>query len=481
MAANKFATMLHRNTNKITLVLVYAILEWILIILLLLNSLFSYLIIKFADYFGLKRPCIWCTRIDHIIEPGKIKNSCKDLVCEAHAFEISKLGFCSDHHKLAESKDMCEDCSSSSQPNYIKLPQSFGFFPWMKQIGMIHDADDKKIEKVEVDLKCSCCGVNIERRFCSPCILLKPSLEDLDDEKKQNLITEGGVDAEIEDCDHLDQRGSDFVLDHHEEEQNTEENRGKNRGSHMLFEVQQGSGRREEEEADESCACSVCDGGMELVTDEIYKFDLAAEKGKETLKDETLNVLKLENDDHDDQPCGQNPSPVESTNGINVEIPPKHLDFFIHGDDCQLIPVELVDSPITENGNQSRYNMGGEEDFILDFDKSAEAEAEPVIENWHVSGDTLIDFSSHENKDVFKANTVESTQLWTRGLQEEENLMQNYQNVRFSQTAEDLSKDDDFEVNVERRDAELCSNVSQGCNYFLPQQFHLVLYYCSFS
>ena len=85
MAANKFATMLHRNTNKITLVLVYAILEWILILpLLLLNSLFSYLIIKFADYFGLKRPCIWCTRIDHIIEPGKINNnSCIDLVCEA--------------------------------------------------------------------------------------------------------------------------------------------------------------------------------------------------------------------------------------------------------------------------------------------------------------------------------------------------------------------------------------------------------------
>ncbi|XP_061373806.1 myosin-binding protein 2 [Gastrolobium bilobum] len=463
MAANKFATMLHRNTNKITLVLVYAILEWILIILLLLNSLFSYLIIKFADYFGLKRPCMWCTRIDHILEPGKNKNSCIDLVCETHAFEISRLGFCSNHHKLAESKDMCEDCSSSSQPDYVKLSQSFGFFPWMKQIGMIQDSDDKAIEKVEEALKCSCCGVNLDSRFYPPCILIKPSLNVLDYGLKQNLITEGGVDADIDEGDHSDHSRSDFVLDHHEDEQSTEENRG----SHIVFEVEQGLGRREDE-GEESCACSVCDGGKEALAEEIYKLDLGVEKGKETFEEETLNVPKPKDDD--DQPCQQTTAQVDFIGEITEEIPPKHLEFFIHGDDCRLIPVELVDSTATENGNQNRYKVEGEgltdnEDFILDFDMSTDAEAEPVIENWHISGDIVTEFSCQENKNVFKINGVDSIQLRTRGqssgLQvEEEKLELNYQHVRFAQTAEDLPRDDNVEANMERRDGELCSDVS---------------------
>ncbi|KAJ1430588.1 GTD-binding domain [Sesbania bispinosa] len=463
MAANKFATMLNRNTNKITLVLVYAILEWILIILLLLNSLFSYLIIKFADFFGLKRPCIWCTRIDHILEPGKNKNSCKDLVCEAHALEISRLGFCSNHHKLAESEDMCEECSSSSQPNYLK---SFGFFPWMKQIGMIHDADDKAIEKVEEALRCSCCGVNLDSRFYPPCILIKPSLEVLGYDQKQNLITERGVDAEIDDGDHSDHSRSDFVLDHHEDEQSTEENRG----SHLVFEVEQGSDRKEVE-AEESCDCSVCDNGKETVADETSKLDLDAEKEKETFKEETLNVPEPEDGD---QPCEETTAQVECTREVTEEIPPKHLEFFIHGDDCRLIPVELVDSPATEKGNQSRYKVGGEgltssEDFILDFDMSTDAEAEPVIENWHISGDIVTEFSCQENKNVFKPNGVESAQLLrTEGksseLQvDEEILEQNYQDVRFDQTAEDLPKNDNVEANIERRDGELCSDVSLAC------------------
>ncbi|RDX75158.1 Myosin-binding protein 2, partial [Mucuna pruriens] len=472
MAANKFATMLHRNTNKITLVLVYAILEWILIILLLLNSLFSYLIIKFADFFGLKRPCIWCTRIDHIIEPGMNKSSCRDLVCEAHATEISKLGFCSNHHKLAESQDMCEDCSSSSQPDYVKLSQSFGFFPWMKQIGMIQDMDtdagDKAIVKVEEALKCSCCGVNLDNRFYPPCILIKPSLNVL--EYDQSLETEREVGAEIDD----DHTRSDIVLDHHEDEEESEGNKG----IHMVFEVDQGLDRKDEE-AEKSCDWSVCDGGVEIVCDEICKLDLGVEKEKETIKEESLSAPKPKEDDDDDdvvdddQVCEKSTAEVDCTREITVETPPIHLEFFIHGDDCRLIPVELVDSPATENRNQSRYKVEGEglnssQDFILDFDKITDAEAEPVVENWHISGDIVAEFSCQENENVFKANGVESVQLRTRGqssvlLQvEEENLEQNCRDVSFVQTAEDLTKDDNVEANMEGRDAELCSDVSLG-------------------
>ncbi|KHN12470.1 hypothetical protein glysoja_018600 [Glycine soja] len=474
MAANKFATMLHRNTNKITLVLVYAILEWILIILLLLNSLFSYLIIKFADYFGLKRPCIWCTRIDHILEPGKYKSSCKDLVCEAHASEISKLGFCSNHHKLAESQDMCEDCSSSSQPDYVKLSQSFGFFPWMKQIGMIQgegaDAGDKAIVKVEEALRCSCCGVNLYNRFYPPCILIKPSLNVLEYDQKQNSVTERGVGLEIDE----DHTGSDIVLDHHHDEKESEENKG----SHMVFEVDQGLDRKDEE-AEKSCDCSVCDASVEILCDEICKLDLGVEKGKETIEEESLNVPNPKVDDgdddvvvadDDDQACEKSSAQVDCTREITVETPPIHLEFFIHGDDCRLIPIELVDSPAPENRNQSRYKLGGEdlnsnEDFILDFDKSADAEAEPVVENWHISGDVVAEFPTQGNENVSKSNGGESVQLRTRGqsselLQVEESLEQNCEDVRFVQTADDLTNDDNVEANMERRVAELCSDVS---------------------
>ncbi|MED6161560.1 hypothetical protein PIB30_061982 [Stylosanthes scabra] len=146
MAANKFATMLHRNTNKIVVILVYALLEWILIVLLLLNSLFSYLISRFAKSVGLQPPCLWCSRVDHILQHGKTGNLDKDLVCESHAAEISGLGYCSNHKKLAETQHMCEDCLAS-RPN--RHENSFGighnriaFISWISHENGDDDDDD---------------------------------------------------------------------------------------------------------------------------------------------------------------------------------------------------------------------------------------------------------------------------------------------------------------------------------------------------
>jgi len=383
-------------------------------------------------------------------------------VCEAHASEISKLGFCSDHQKLAESQDMCEDCSSSSQPDYSR---SFRLFPWMKQIGVIQDegadAGDKAIEKVEEAMRCSCCGVNLDNRFYPPCILIKPSLNVLEYDQKPNLVTERGVGVEIDE----DQTRSDIVLDHHEDGQGNEENKG----SHTVFTVDQGLDRKDEE-AEKSCDCSVCDASVDILCDEICKLDLAVEKGKESIEEESLNTGKTENDD---QGCEKSTAQVDCTREITVETPPKHLEFFIHGDDCRLIPVELVDSPATENRAHSRYKEGGE-DFILDFDKSADAEAEPVVENWHISGDIVAEFSFQENENVFKENGAESVQLITRGQSsvlsqvEQENLEQNCGDVSFFQIADDLTKDVNIEANTETRDAEQCSDASLGSNYFPP-------------
>lgn len=84
--------MVNKNRgHKLVLVLIHAFLEWVLIALLLLNSLFGYLIAKFAGHFGLQKPCIWCSRVDHFWgnKPNDNKYSYADLFCENHALEIS--------------------------------------------------------------------------------------------------------------------------------------------------------------------------------------------------------------------------------------------------------------------------------------------------------------------------------------------------------------------------------------------------------
>lgn len=124
------------NTNKITLILIYDVLEWILI--LFLNSFFSY------------------------------------LLCETHIAEISKLGCYSNDRKLVELQDMCEDCSSSSQLDYCELLK-IAFIPWVKQIGMIQGDDEKILENGEVNLRCFYCDVKLNSKFYYLYLLIKPS------------------------------------------------------------------------------------------------------------------------------------------------------------------------------------------------------------------------------------------------------------------------------------------------------------------
>ncbi|XP_062107515.1 myosin-binding protein 3 isoform X2 [Humulus lupulus] len=190
MAANRFATMLHRNgAHKLVLLLVYAVLEWVLIMLLLLNSLFSYLITKFASYFGLQKPCLWCSRVDHILEPGKHNRSyVTDLLCDSHAAEISQLGFCSNHRKLAESSKMCWDCLASQPSSNDKLS---------------NDNDDEE----ENVLRCCCCNESLSRKQNSDSYLLfRPSWGSLEYAQKGGLAMEA-----VDDDDGENDNGGEFL------------------------------------------------------------------------------------------------------------------------------------------------------------------------------------------------------------------------------------------------------------------------------
>ncbi|KAF6144540.1 hypothetical protein GIB67_023986 [Kingdonia uniflora] len=67
-----------------------AVLEWMLILLLLVNALFSYLVSKYARFFGLRTPCLLCSRLDHVIGDEK-PGFYWDSVCDKHNQEIYSL------------------------------------------------------------------------------------------------------------------------------------------------------------------------------------------------------------------------------------------------------------------------------------------------------------------------------------------------------------------------------------------------------
>ncbi|GAV63420.1 Zein-binding domain-containing protein [Cephalotus follicularis] len=376
MAANKFATILHRNTNKLSLILIYAVLEWILIILLLLNSLFSYLLIKYAEYFGLKRPCLWCSRLDHLFDSSKAKNYYTDLVCDDHATEISKLGYCSIHRKLAESPDMCEDCSSSSQP---ELSKNFAFFHWMRQIGMTQGRGELMRENGEVKLKCSCCDVSLESKLYSKYYLVKPSWEVLDCTLKGSMIEERDVDHKTDEGIVSDQSRSGFVSDHHEDEQRIEENRE----IEIVSEVEGGCEDRELGAEDNWSSFVPNVDLKEMVANEdcnIVDAVTEKEQEQETIKEDDLKVSM------DDPSCDQAIGRVSSVKDKSVDILPQHLEFYIDGDDCHLIPIEFKDSATEEMNKGKRYEKEdegncGDQDFVLDFGEHVGTSVELVVGN----------------------------------------------------------------------------------------------------
>ncbi|XP_058108073.1 myosin-binding protein 3-like [Magnolia sinica] len=316
MAPNKFATMLHRNTHRITVVLVYTVLEWTLIMLLLLNSLFFYLIAKFAAFFGLKPPCPWCSRVDHILEPKNNPNSYKNLLCETHANEISRLGYCSNHRKLVESCNMCEDCSSS-RPHQTRPNQHLAF------LSLVAD-QVPGIENGGKDLMCSCCGTSLKSGFFSPYLFIKPSWDVLDYTKKGDLIREKGEEGD--DCfgfvenGYSDPSKSDYPSDRDED---GIENGDRVAENQMLSDV-----------SVDECAVE----GME--TGECLNFEIGSVKSEQDSAirscDDTDNLIQV--------CCKRDRS---------FEIISECYEKF--SEDDRLVPIGLIDSMTMNNQCSSKY------------------------------------------------------------------------------------------------------------------------------
>ncbi|KAB1202717.1 hypothetical protein CJ030_MR8G002217 [Morella rubra] len=92
-----------------TTALASAALEWLLILFLLVNALFSFIVTKFARYCKLQTPCLLCSRLDHVFGSEKL-GYYWDLICSNHKMEVSSLVLCHAHNKLVDVRGMCESC-----------------------------------------------------------------------------------------------------------------------------------------------------------------------------------------------------------------------------------------------------------------------------------------------------------------------------------------------------------------------------------
>lgn len=82
-----------RSVLGFSAILKYAACEWFLIFLMLIDAL-----TKFAHICNLQTPCIFCFRLDHLLDKEK-SNNYRNLLCTNHRLEISSLVSCHKHNK----------------------------------------------------------------------------------------------------------------------------------------------------------------------------------------------------------------------------------------------------------------------------------------------------------------------------------------------------------------------------------------------
>ncbi|XP_030531196.2 probable myosin-binding protein 5 [Rhodamnia argentea] len=189
MAGRSFKCFVEQELGKFPLLAIYAVLEWLLIVILFVDGLLAFVANDFAKFFEMRIPCLLCTRIDHVLVRRSPDFYYNDSVCEAHKKEVSSLAYCHVHKKLSDIRKMCEGCLLS-----FATEKESDCDTYKSLVGILHKdlecfvQDDsgvhlalpagKKDERVEAkmtgDQRCTCCG--------EPC-KMKPSLHSKNSQK----------------------------------------------------------------------------------------------------------------------------------------------------------------------------------------------------------------------------------------------------------------------------------------------------------
>ncbi|GFP79970.1 hypothetical protein PHJA_000140400 [Phtheirospermum japonicum] len=164
MPVRPFKSVLEQKLGKFPQLLIYAVLEWVMIILLFIDGLLAFVSNEFANYFDLRIPCLLCTRIDHVLVQRNSSFYYNDSICETHKKGISSLAYCHAHRKLSDIRSMCQSCLLS-----FATEKDCDCERYKSLVGMLHkDAEclAKKDDYKEM-LKCSCCGETLKSKASS--------------------------------------------------------------------------------------------------------------------------------------------------------------------------------------------------------------------------------------------------------------------------------------------------------------------------
>ncbi|XP_028781681.1 probable myosin-binding protein 5 [Neltuma alba] len=179
MATRSFSRYVEEEMGKIPHFMIFAVLEWVLIILLFIDGLLAFAANEFARFFELRIPCLLCTRLDHVLVHRNPDFYYNDSICESHKKDVSCLAFCHNHRKLSDIKKMCESCLLS-----FATEKESDCDTYKSLVGILHKdlecfvEDDQQIQLSLRDdgmpleksstQKCSCCGKPLRAKSSYP-------------------------------------------------------------------------------------------------------------------------------------------------------------------------------------------------------------------------------------------------------------------------------------------------------------------------
>lgn len=95
-------------TNEFMHHLSMACCEWFLMFLMFIDAAFGFILTKFAHQCDLQSPCLFCWKFNHVFGTENLS-----LLCNKHRNNVSFMISCDLHDKLADVREMCDDCFMS--------------------------------------------------------------------------------------------------------------------------------------------------------------------------------------------------------------------------------------------------------------------------------------------------------------------------------------------------------------------------------
>ncbi|KAJ4916154.1 putative myosin-binding protein 5 [Raphanus sativus] len=160
MSNRSFKNFIEEELGTFPHFIIYAILEWIIIILLFIDGLFAFFSNQFAKFFNLRTPCLLCTRLDHVLVKTNPDFYYNDSICDSHKRNISSLAYCHVHKKLSEIKHMCEGCLLS-----FATEKESDVDTYKSLIGILHKDLELLIDEHELQLAFPVAGSKKDENF----------------------------------------------------------------------------------------------------------------------------------------------------------------------------------------------------------------------------------------------------------------------------------------------------------------------------